>query len=122
MIYQANTTLKMQDYFNGRRARDRVHMLIDKYRAEEMESLRASGAEEEYDERAQLLTDLVAMIDDTAILKTADVARKEKEKRQGEELRQAALEGLRREQSEDVDPTLSESEASGSGQVLRKRK
>ncbi|KAI8816534.1 uncharacterized protein EV422DRAFT_571708 [Fimicolochytrium jonesii] len=80
--------------FDERRARDRTKHLVETMRRAEQESLRTSGKEEEYDEREQLLTDLIEMIDEGEVLKTTDKDKRDREEAQGKLLRAQALEAL----------------------------
>jgi hypothetical protein len=81
-----------------RQCRDRVTHLMKKFRADEMASLRASGTEEDYDEREQLLTELKDILDELKHEKENkkdSERKKEKEQEsQGKELRVNAMQGL----------------------------
>ncbi|KAI9093491.1 hypothetical protein DFS34DRAFT_666271 [Phlyctochytrium arcticum] len=77
------------DFGDPRRCSDRYALLLKKVRANELESLRATGVDEEFEERELLLTELINMTDELAVLEVkAKVAREES---QGEKLRAAAL-------------------------------
>ncbi|CAM6121685.1 unnamed protein product [Calypogeia fissa] len=73
--------------------RERIQ-LLEKHQVEELESLRASGTNEEYGEHAQLLTDLSEMLEEDSIFHTQSKEEKEKEECNWEALRQAAMESL----------------------------
>ncbi|KAJ3112906.1 hypothetical protein HK098_007903, partial [Nowakowskiella sp. JEL0407] len=56
----------------------RFEKLEDTFRKQEIESLRASGTEEEYDECKRLLTDLLAMVDEHNMEKQQKTAKEAK--------------------------------------------
>ncbi|KAI8817014.1 uncharacterized protein EV422DRAFT_622898 [Fimicolochytrium jonesii] len=93
MACNANTAVGA-DIFDERRARERCKTLVEAHRADDLLSLRASGTNEEYSEREQLLTDLTEMIDTGDLTRAADAERRAREEAQGEQLRLEALEGL----------------------------
>ncbi|KAI9097135.1 hypothetical protein DFS34DRAFT_650513 [Phlyctochytrium arcticum] len=56
------------DFGDPRRCSDRYALLLKKVRANELESLRATGVDEEFEERELLLTELIKMTDERAVL------------------------------------------------------
>lgn len=97
--------------------RDRFNMLIKKFKAEELDSLRKSGTTEEYDERKQLLTDICELMqhqkDEAKQKKALRSADDEKAKR----IREAAMLTLRgkkrgnlKQQEPEVDANSSDRE------------
>ncbi|XP_013383278.1 vicilin-like seed storage protein At2g18540 [Lingula anatina] len=76
----------------ARTVRERTAHLIQKFKKDEMESARKSGTNEEYGQREQLLTDLVALLNETQQKTKANKVDAEKaEKEEGMAVRQAAL-------------------------------
>ncbi|XP_038046912.1 uncharacterized protein LOC119732895 [Patiria miniata] len=81
-------------YVTLRACRDRYRHLQDCHRRAEMSSLRASGTDEEYDERIQLLTELADFDEER---KLAQIKRKSEEaekERQGVIIREVAMKSL----------------------------
>ncbi|KAF4043074.1 hypothetical protein GN244_ATG04548 [Phytophthora infestans] len=96
---------------DGKACRRRFNTLLEVFRRDVLESLRASGSAEDYEEREQLLTDCMTLYNEHAQVK-AD--KTEKEKREAErresasaEVAQSAMEGLRRSRSESSENELS---------------
>ncbi|XP_064646194.1 arginine and glutamate-rich protein 1-like [Lineus longissimus] len=77
---------------------ERLATLLAAYIKEDMDSLKRSGIEEEYDEREQLLQEIRELKNEAENVKKekkADkAAKKEKEECQGEEIRRKAMEGM----------------------------
>ncbi|ETO82409.1 hypothetical protein F444_03447 [Phytophthora nicotianae P1976] len=62
---------------DGKACRRRFNALLDVFRRDDLESLRASGTAEDFEEREQLLTDCMALVDECLQAK-ADKTEKEK--------------------------------------------
>ncbi|KAG1686709.1 hypothetical protein DVH05_028685 [Phytophthora capsici] len=105
---------------DGNACRRRFNTLLGVFCRDELESLRASGSAEDYEEREQLLTDCMTLYNEHA---QAKADKTEKEKRESErrelasvEVVQIAMEGLRRSRS-----GSSESELSSPSQVKEEK-
>eukprot|EP00743_Colponemidia_sp_Colp-15_P004974 GILK01005360.1.p1 GENE.GILK01005360.1~~GILK01005360.1.p1 ORF type:complete len:284 (-),score=59.47 GILK01005360.1:50-859(-) len=97
-----------------RACQDRFKLLETWFRKNDQENLRKSGKEEEFEERQQLLTEILAAKDDWESTKDSTIstqkAKKEEEQSKAEELREAALKTLREKSStEDGDSRSSSS-------------
>ncbi|KAJ1562580.1 hypothetical protein HK096_007531 [Nowakowskiella sp. JEL0078] len=79
-------------------ARARFESIYTTFKKDEMESLRASGTEEEFNEREQLMTDIHSLIEESEFIRlnVKEKKRSDEDKREvnGEILRNAALQRL----------------------------
>jgi len=80
--------------FTERGCRDRVKLLVNAFKKETMASLKASGTDEEYSERLQLLTEVVELMEEKeSIAREAEKSEHEKEK-QGSDVRRVSMQKL----------------------------
>ncbi|XP_064652940.1 uncharacterized protein LOC135503328 [Lineus longissimus] len=78
-----------------RACKDRLRHLTDLHRRDEISSLRASGTEEEYDERARLLTEILERDRECEAEKENDkTSAKDDQEKKGKEIRDAAMKAL----------------------------
>ncbi|ETN14304.1 hypothetical protein PPTG_07932 [Phytophthora nicotianae INRA-310] len=96
---------------DGKACRRRFNALLDVFRRDELESLRASGTAEDFEEREQLLTDCMALVDECLQAK-ADKTEKEKKEaerrdRASADVVQSAMEGIRRSRSKSPEDDVS---------------
>ncbi|KAI9982656.1 hypothetical protein PInf_008633 [Phytophthora infestans] len=93
---------------DGKACRRRFNALLQVFRRDELESLRASGSAEVYEEREQLLTDRMTLHAQAKADKT-EKEKKEAERRESAsaEVVQSAMEGLRRSRSGSSESELS---------------
>ncbi|KAI8840887.1 hypothetical protein BC829DRAFT_420724 [Chytridium lagenaria] len=86
------------DSLNPAAARRRFDTLVDSFKKEEMDSLRASGTDEEYEERERLLTDILEMMEfhelEKAEKNEKERAEAQKKEARGEAIVRAASMGL----------------------------
>ncbi|XP_064619491.1 DNA ligase 1-like [Lineus longissimus] len=123
-----NTALQQQKanhYVTLRACKDRVRTLQEAHRKNEMNSLRASGTNEEYDERSQLLTELLEQTEEEkrskkeVLDKTVDI-----KESQGKDIRKAAMETLipaKRKNDDDDDEQQDEDDAINPPPVKKRR-
>ncbi|KAI8830976.1 hypothetical protein BC829DRAFT_423334 [Chytridium lagenaria] len=87
-----------QDSLNPAAARRRFDTLVDSFKKEEMDSLRASGTDEEYEEKERLLTDILEMMEfhdlEKAEKNEKERAEAQKKEARGEAIVRAASMGL----------------------------
>ncbi|KAH9103371.1 hypothetical protein LEN26_015304 [Aphanomyces euteiches] len=104
--------------FDDKRAHNRFSLLIENHRSHNLASLRASGVEEDYDEKTQLLDELLASIDDAKGEERERLAESQRETERAEEMgrliREEAMESLGKRKS----PSDQES-TGGGGQIMK---
>lgn len=93
-----------------RTLRERFGLLMKKFKRDEMDSLRKSGTDEEFDEREQLLTELVELVAGAAARSEEKKEKKAKLVAQGSQLRDAAMLTLKRKRD---GPAANEQTAGG---------
>ncbi|XP_033632338.1 uncharacterized protein LOC117293947 [Asterias rubens] len=81
-------------YVTLRACKDRLRHLQNAHRRNEMSSLRASGTDEEYDERSQLLTELADLDEERKHEDAKKKSEEEEKEKQGLAIRAAAMESL----------------------------
>ncbi|XP_064638439.1 uncharacterized protein LOC135494419 [Lineus longissimus] len=92
-VNTALTEVKRDSFVTLRACKDRVKTLQEAHTKDELKSLRASGTDEEYDERAQLLTELASLSEERAAKKQEE--KPDLKEAQGRPIRQAAMETLK---------------------------
>ncbi|ETV89802.1 hypothetical protein H310_15369 [Aphanomyces invadans] len=95
------------DTITASSCRKRFDDLLSAFKKATLKALRASGTEEEYNERDQLLQDIVDMIDAAAAKKKASKQVVDKRESDGHMIREAALIGLKRKATEESDDDVS---------------
>ena len=103
--------------FTERGCKDRLKILLNAFKKETLASLKASGTEEEYTERDQLLTEVIELIEEKEnTLK--EMERKEQEKEeQGVDIRRISLVKLSKKRG-----NCSEADSDGFSPPLQKKK
>jgi hypothetical protein len=95
-----NNPLFFRHIVDSKGVRAKFSLLVSQFRKEEWESLKKSGTDEEYNELQQLLTDIVADMDDHTDVKqeekSAENAKRQRLIDDGHALRQEAMRGLSR--------------------------
>jgi hypothetical protein len=81
---------------SARTARDRFVFLVSKWRAQEMESLRKSGEDEEYTTRESMLTEIVQLLDDNSHKKNETKQKKAVDAVLASQLRDEAMQALKK--------------------------
>lgn len=90
--------------------------LMKAFKSEEMESLRASGTDEEYREREQLLTELRELEEEDERQKEEKTKAEKLKEEQGKELRQKAMQRLKQKREEEK--TESDEEENGQNEII----
>ncbi|KAH9138146.1 hypothetical protein AeRB84_017489 [Aphanomyces euteiches] len=102
---QVAEALSSQEGFSrvGFDGQNRFSLLIENHRSHNLTSLRASGVEEDYDEKTQLLDELLASIDDAKGEERRRFAECQRETKRAEEMgrliREEAMESLGKRKS-----------------------
>ncbi|ETK81055.1 hypothetical protein L915_13413 [Phytophthora nicotianae] len=113
---------------DGKVCRRRFYTLMDVFKREELESLRASGAAEDYEEREQLLTDCFELTERHAQQKADKTEKKKRDAERREaasaDIVRSAMEGMRNKRalSSDTDlatpPSTKKKKRSGTDALL----
>ncbi len=99
IVDNVNSTLKNGKTVTHRGCKDRMKTLLKAHRKAEMQSLKASGTEEEFTERDALLTEVNELCTEAAKVKEGKKEAQEDEKKkeeQGKDIREAAMQSLKR--------------------------
>ncbi|KAG9399371.1 hypothetical protein AC1031_011762 [Aphanomyces cochlioides] len=106
--------------FDAKKAQHRFGVLIEGHRAYDRESARASGVSEEYDEKLQLLDELLSALDDTKAEEKERSSRalidNQRMESEGEIVRASALASLGKRKAEHGETEVT---MNGGGRVLK---
>ncbi|KAG9417097.1 hypothetical protein AC1031_001485 [Aphanomyces cochlioides] len=100
LVIESNLKAIYGESISSKGCRTRFGDLLLAFKQDTLTALRASGTDEQYDEREQLLQDIVDLMENSAvqkrIAKSEKSARIEKRESDGEKIRQAAMGNLKR--------------------------
>ncbi|CAG7714180.1 unnamed protein product [Allacma fusca] len=86
----------LKDRFSVQSMQDRYKLLMEKFEKEDMNSLKSSGTEEEFDERRDILQDIKdQIVSDQLLSKTSKVSDIESSKKVAEQIRDASMKTLK---------------------------